>query len=170
MNCLSKARDEDRFLRPALATSNDGINWEKQGTFTVDGKEKFIFLSGTIFAGTGNPVFIGLERIEKDPFGYDNMNYEDDYKVGHGGKPPRNFVALKLDSDNMNLKTIFRTTWEPLSSYEYKEQPLLGYGSIVYDPLKNRILTYVEALDPEYTRKLGLNDTVERLLIYETKL
>ncbi|MFW6270810.1 MAG: hypothetical protein ACOC4G_12115, partial [Bacillota bacterium] len=168
--CLYKARDEDRYLRPALATSSDGIRWEKQGTFTVDGEEKYIFLSGTIFAGTDNPIFIGLERVEPDPFGYENMNYEDKYKVGHGGKPPRNFVAMKMDMENMNLETIFRTTWEPLSSYEYKEQPLLGYSSLTYDPLQNRILIYVEAIDPEYTEQLGLNDTVERLLVYESKL
>jgi len=68
------------------------------------------------------------------------------------------------------LETIFRTPWQPQSKYEHKKHPLLGYASLVYDPLKNRILTYIEAIDGTLTRQIGLNETVERLLLYETIL
>lgn len=35
--------------------------------------------------------------------------------------------------------------------------------------LLERILTYLEATDANMTEKMGLNETVERVLVYETK-
>lgn len=168
--CLYRAVDSHRRTRPALATSSDGITWKKHGVFTVDGSDHLAFLSGTIFAGTSGPMFIGLERPQGDPLAREDEVYADEHRVGHGGGPVPNFVAYNVDYRNMNLETIFRTPWEPGSPYEHREHPLLGYSSLVYDPLKHRILTYVEAIERYPTGRIGLNETVERLLLYETLL
>ena len=167
--CLYKAVDKDRRERPALATSSDGILWKKHGVLTVDGIDQLRFLSGSIFSGTNGPLFIGLEtKLEDSRLAQKDVTYADRYKIGHGGGPSPNFVAYNLDYKNMNLETIFRAQWKPQSEYEHKQHPLLGYVSLVYDPLKNRILTYVEAIDGTLTKQMGLNETVERLLLYET--
>jgi len=167
--CLYKARDAHRRLRPALATSADGISWTKRGALTVESVDEPAFLSGTIFAGANGPLFMGLERLEYDrPQGEEV--FADEYRVGHGSGPPRSFAAYVLDHRNMNLERVYRATWDPRSSYEHQAQPLLGYASLVYDPLKHRVLTYVEAIDGQHTKRIGLNETVERLLLYETTL
>jgi len=75
-----------------------------------------------------------------------------------------------MDYRTMNLETIFRAPWEPGSPYEHPEHPLLGYASLVYDPLRHRVLTYVEAIERYRAERIGLNETVERLLLYETPL
>lgn len=169
--CLYKAVDNNRRERPAFATSSDGISWRKHGVFTIDTNERLAFLSGTIFAGTNGPLFIGLEKsLEDSRVTHNGIIYADEHKIGHGGGSAANFVAYNLDYRNMNLETIFRKPWEPKSEYEHKEHPLLGYASLVCDPFKNRMLTYVEAIDGKLTKRVGLNETVERLLVYETVL
>ena len=77
------------------------------------------------------------------------------------------FAAYRLDAKKRNLETVFKAPWTPLSPYEHHEHPLLGYSSLVFDPMKNRMLVYVEAIDPKLSRAIGLNETVERLLVYE---
>jgi len=171
--CLYKAIDGDRQRRPALAVSTDGTAWSKQGVLTVDGEDKRVFLSGTLFATASGVMFAGLE-LESRQTGIEvsggEVVYADKHRVGHGGGPGPSFAAYLIDLRNRNLETIFRTPWEGQSEYEHPQHPLLGYGSLVYDPLKNRVLTYVEAIDGKMSRKMGLNETVERLLLYETKL
>ncbi len=166
--CLYKAMDGDRRKRPALATSSDGISWKKHGVFTIDGTDQFAFLSGGIFAGTNGPLFMGIETGREED--QSPQVYADEYRIGHGAGPAPSFVAYNLDYRNMNLESIFRSSWEALSEYEYKEHPLLGYASLVYDPLKNRILIYVEAIDGKLTKQIGLNETVEKLIMYESRL
>ena len=73
------------------------------------------------------------------------------------------------------LRYLLRQPWpavesEPLSEYEHKDHPLLGYSSSLYEPEKQRFLMYVEILDGEYTKQVGLNETVERVLVYESFL
>ena len=168
--CLYRAVDGNRRVRPALATSSDGISWKKHGVLAIDGSDQPAFLSGTIFAGTSGPLFMGLERLRDDQSAREDEVYADEHRVGHGGGPVPNFVAYNLDYRNMNLEPIFRAPWEPRSPYEHREHPLLGYASLVYDPLRHRILTYVEAIEGDSTKRIGLNETVERLLLYETPL
>jgi len=169
--CFYKAIDKERRERPALATSIDGITWSKHGVFTIDGTDRLRFLSGSLLAGTNGPLFLGLEsEMEDSRVSKNRVVYADEYKIGHGGGPIPNFAAYNVDYRNMNLETIFRTPWQPQSKYEHKKHPLLGYASLVYDPLKNRILTYIEAIDGTLTKEIGLNETVERLLLYETIL
>lgn len=169
--CLYKAVDNNRQERPALATSCDGVSWEKHDVLTIEGTDQLAFLSGSIFAGTNGPLFMGLETKLRDSRSVqDDVMYADNYKIGHGGGPPSNFVAYNLDYRNMNLEQIFCAPWKPESRYEHREHPLVGYASLVHDPQKKRILTYVEAIDPTLTKQIGLNKTVERLLMYETLL
>lgn len=169
--CLYKAVDDNRRERPALAISRDGISWKKCGPLTIDGTDQLAFLSGSIFAGTNGPIFMGLEtKLEDSRSTQDSVIYADKYKIGHGGGPPSIFAAYNLDHRNLNLEPIFRAEWKSQSEYEHKEHPLLGYASLVYDALKNRMLMYVEAIDEKLTREVGLNETVERVLMYETVL
>jgi len=169
--CLYKAVNEKREERPALAISEDGINWKKLGCLTLDKTDTLVFLSGSIFSGTNGPLFIGLEtKLEDSRVEKGNIVYADKYKIGHGGGPVPNFVACNLDYRNMNLEIVFRQQWKPLSPYEHKEHPLLGYASLIFDPFKNRVLMSLEAIDGSLTKQIGLNETVERVLIYETPL
>jgi len=174
--CIYKAKDGNREERPGLALSQDGIDWRKEGVLTVEGSERLAFLSGTLFPGCSGPLFIGLELIDKkerrdlrEGTEKEGMAYADRHGVPHGSGRA-NFVAYQLDYRSMNLETVFRERWRADSEYEHKEHPLLGYSSLVYDPMGERMLTYVEAIDGQYTEKMGLNETVERLLVYETKL
>jgi hypothetical protein len=165
--CLYKARDAEHKVRTALAISADGIAWRKLGPLSVDGRGQRAWVSGTFFGGAGGALFLGLERVESDRPEVDVV-YADEHKVGHGGGPARDFVAYTLDYRNRNLELVFRAPWDVRSPYEHRDHPVLGYASLVYDPIRNRILTYVEAIDGTLTERIGINETVERLLVYET--
>ncbi len=169
--CLYKAKDEQDVEKPALAMSRDGIHWEKRGPLTIDGVERRAFLSGSFFAGSNGPIFIGIETQLKDTTeARADVVYADEYGVGHGGGSVPRFCAYMLDYRNLNLETVFRAPWIPKSEYEQAEHPLLGYSSSVYDPRGKRLLMYVEAIDGKLSRAIGLNETVERLLVYEASL
>ena len=168
--CIYKAIDAERRERPALATSVDGIEWSKRGVFTTDGEDQTHFVSGSIFSGISGPVFMGLEmQLSDSRDDRDDVVYADDGKIGHGGGNPH-FVSYLVDVKALNLETLFRAPWTALSEYEHERHPCLGYSTLVFDPLKNRILMYIEALDPKLTRAIGLNETVERQLVYEVPL
>ncbi len=168
--CLYKARDQDQTLRPALAISRDGVAWRKLGPLTMDGEDRHVFLNGTFFASSSGPLFIGLEKADPTEEQKAAEELADEHGVTHGGGPRRNFIACALDRRRANLEVIYRTPWEPGSQYEHPEHPLLGYSSLTFDPKRNRMLIYVEAIDPELSEHMGLNGTVERLLVYETPL
>jgi hypothetical protein len=168
--CLYRAVDGHRRMRPALATSHDGIAWTKRGVFTVDGGVRFVFLSGTIFAGTDGPLFMGLERPQGDPAPRAAEGHPHQGGLLHGTGPSPRFVAYNIDCENMNLETVFRSPWVAGSPYEHRQHPLLGYSTLLYDPLKHRMLNYVEAIDARLTKEITLNGTVERVLLYETPL
>ena len=166
--CLYKAKDANRDERPALAKSADGLQWEKLGTLTVDGLDHVGFINGSMFPTSSGTLIIGVEsRLDDSRSRKANVVYADDFGVGHGGGPPARFVAYLLDYRSMNLETVFDTPWEPLSPFEHEDHPLLGYSSTVFDSKNQRYLMYLEALDPEYTEAIGINSTVERLLVYE---
>jgi len=156
---LYRAHDREWRIRMALATSADGINWTKHGPFLVDGAEVFKFgMSGTTFAGTFGPTFMGLCSRT----GLDYRRRRETREV--------DFCAFNIDRKDMNLETIFRGPWIPKSPYELKQSPLHGsYSSMVYDPWKNRMLLYVEAIGLE-TKEVGLNTNIERQLVYESQL
>ena len=169
--CLYKAKDEKREERPALAISVDGVEWAKHGPLTVDGTERIAFLSGSFFPASQGLMFLGIEtQLADTREKRADVVYADEHGIGHGGGSVPHFVAFLLDRRNRNLETIFRAPWTPGSDYEHNEHPLLGYASLVYDPSGNRILAYLEAIDPEKTRAIGLNETVERVVVYEMRL
>jgi hypothetical protein len=165
--CLYKARDTERTVRPALAVSTDGVTWQKLGPLTIDGQDRHVFLNGTLFAGATGVVYVGLEKADPFPADLADEEQADTHGVAHGAGPRRHFAAYGLDRQRMDLETIFSAPWEPGSEYEHPDHPLLGYSSLVWDPVRSRMLIYVEAIDPKLTVHMGLNGTVERLLVYE---
>ena len=168
--CLYKAMNDKREVRPALATSLDGVEWRKQGLLTVDGEDHLGFLSGSFVEGIGGPVFLGLDSSLQDSRQKnDEVVYADEHGIGHGSSATH-CAGYLLDRGRLNLETIYRSYWEPGSRYEHPTYPLLGYSSVVYDPKGLRMLFYVEAIDAELTKRIGLNETVERVLVYETDL
>jgi hypothetical protein len=78
-------------------------------------------------------------------------------------------VACRLNIGARNLDTVFDRPWIPLSGFEDPEHPLLGYSSLLNDVATGRMLIYVEAIDPDLSRAIGLNETVERTLVYEAR-
>ena len=169
--CVYKAKDSERNERPALATSTDGLTWEKHGPLSVDGQDMVAFLSGSLFAGAGGIMFLGLEtNLEDSREKRPDVVYADGHGIGHGGGPPPRFVARLLDLRALDLRTVFKAVWTPLSPFEHPEHPVLGYSSLVLDEKRSRLLMYVEAIDPELSTAIGLNTTVERLLVYSLDL
>jgi hypothetical protein len=168
--CVYKAMNAEREVRPALATSDDGISWRKHGPLSVDGRDHLGFLSGTTFARGSDLLFVGLESSledyrRKDP----EVVYADEHGIGHGSSDTF-AVAYLLDAERRNLTPVYRAFWESRSELEHARYPLLGYSSAVVDPEGRRFLIYVEAIDGRLTRRIGLNETVERLLVYQTRL
>jgi hypothetical protein len=166
--CLFKAKDANRDERPALAVSIDGLSWEKRGTLTIDGEESVCFLNGSLFATGSGPLFVGIRtRLDDSRERKSEVVYADTHGIGHGGGPRPQFVAYRLDTAAMNLETLCSEPWYGLSPYEHPDHPLLGYSSLAIDWAGNRRFLYVEAIDPTYTEAIGINSTVERLLVYE---
>ena len=164
--CLCKAIDYERNARMQLATSADGIRWQKLGLLTIDGKDvNPFFASGSLFLGATGPVFLGVTgTASRRPATSEQEHvFYDRGRVGHG-LGEKHFAAYRLDFRDMDLKTIFVAPWEARSEYEHKEYTLLPYSSAVYDPLKSRVLLYVEAIGPE-SKSIGLNETIERVLV-----
>ncbi len=159
--CLYKATDREHRTQAALATSSNGIEWYKHGPFTIDGKTQppYVLLSGTLFAGTDAPIFMGF-----DGRGHvDNPRYR---RIAVANT----FSAYKLDYRNMNLETVFTAPWEALSQYEHERYPAHSYMTLAYDPFKKRMLIYTEAIDPKLTKEIGLNSDVERVILFEVPL
>jgi len=168
--CLCKAVDYNQKKRMQLLTSTDGIDWKKHGLLSVDGKEvNPLFASGSIFPGSPGPIFIGVSRTSQPREEIETHQVEqvfyDKGKVAHG-EGAKYFTAYRIDFENLNLQTIFQAPWKASSEYEHKEYPILGYSSVIYDPFKGRVLLYIEAIGPE-SKKIGLNETIERVLVFE---
>lgn len=168
--CLYKAMDFERKVRPALAVSRDGVSWEKRGPLTVDGEERIAFLSGSFLPGSSGPMFVGLESSLSDSRSRsEEVEYADEHGIGHGGADTF-AVGYALDLLARDLRTVYRRYWEPSSEYEHPRYPLLGYSTVILDTDGNRYLIFVEAIDAKLTKKVGLNGTVERVLVYESPL
>ena len=137
-----------------LAVSNDGVNWRKLGVPNVDGSPQpsYMQLCGSIFAGSMGAIYMGLVRR----------------RVVNGCGIADTFETYLITRDG--LTTLFKGKWSPRSPYEHKECPTHGYIDIVYDPLRNRVLMYVEAIDPKYTKEVGWKTQVDRWILYEVPL
>lgn len=149
---LYKANDGGR-VNVALAVSNDGVEWRKLGVLRLGGASQpaYFFLYGRILAGSLGPIFVGFETR----------------MVVEGAGVTDRFSSYLIDLRERNLVKLFSGRWEPQSPYERKDYPVHGYCDVVPDPLQDRVLIYVEAIDP---RDIGLDKEVDRLLLYEVGL
>lgn len=139
-------------VNTALALSRDGFNWVKLGILKVDGCDQpsYFLLNGSIIAGCLGPIFIGTETLH----------------VIKAAALTKHVSSYVIDYRRVNLERIFRFEWKVGSIYEHQDYPIHTYMSIAYDLKSNRWLITVEAVDPEYSRGLGLNTEVDRLLLY----
>ena len=152
---LYKARKAGTMeVHMALALSPDGKKWSKLGELKVNGEPQrdFFLLSGSILSGCTGPIFVGTKTTE----------------VIRGAALTKHFAAYVIDYRRLNLETIFEALWIPGSGYEHEEYPIHTYASLVYDSIKDRWLTSIEAVDPTFSKEPGLNSEVDRLLLYVT--
>jgi len=152
---LYKANSGKR-VNMALAVSSDGKSWRKLGVLEIDGKPQpdYLLLYGNIFSSGLGAMFIGAASRA----------------VVNGAAVAKTFEAYIIDYRNINLETIFVGEWTPKSPYERKDYPIHSYVDIVYDPFKDRYLIYVESIDPTYSKDLGVNLEVDRVILYEVPL
>jgi len=151
--CLYKARKMGTSaVHTALAVSGDGKDWVKLGVPTIDGKPQpdYFLLSGSIHSGAVGPIFIGTETLE----------------VINGAALTKHFVSYAIDYRNLNLERMFIAEWKASSRYEHLEYPIHTYCNVVHDPLSDRWLTWIEAVDPVFSKEPGLNTEVDRVLLY----
>jgi len=154
--CLYKARKAGTSItHTALALSSDGRNWVKLGEPKVDGRVQpdYFLLNGSISAGCAGPIFVGSKTTD----------------VVKGAALTKDFAAYVIDYRRLNLETIFSARWLPGSRYEHQEYPIHTYMNVVYDPLRDRWLTWIEAVDPICSKEPGLNLEVDRVLLYVTE-
>ena len=153
---LYKARKSGTStVHTALAWSGDGKNWTKLGELKIDGKPQpnYLLLNGSILAGCSGPVFLGTKTTD----------------VVKGAALTKDFAAYVIDYRRLNLETIFVSPWVAGSKYEHQEYPIHTYANVVHDPIGQRWLAMIEAVDPEHSKEPGLNLEVDRLLLYTTK-
>jgi len=148
---LYKASDGAR-VNAALALSPDGKNWRKLGLLEIDGRPQPMmhFLCGNIVEAHAGLLFIGFESAD----------------VVKGAAVSRRFVSYAIDPASTNLLPVFSTIWKPLSPFESIDFPVHSYSDLVPDPDRNRLLFFVEAIDPSRSVEVGLNLEVDRVLLY----
>ncbi|MEM1667862.1 MAG: hypothetical protein QXM53_04300 [Thermofilaceae archaeon] len=153
--CLYKANAGGLSVRTALAVSEDGRRWVKLGIPRLDGEEQkpYFLLYGSIFAGCTGPVIIGVATRE----------------VVKGAHLTDTFAAYVIDYRGLNLERIFEAKWAPGSIYEHPRYPIHGYAGVAQDVERGRWLIWIEAVDPSWSREPGLNEEVDRVLLYESK-
>ncbi|MEM0003596.1 MAG: hypothetical protein QXS21_06730 [Thermoproteota archaeon] len=155
--CLYKARKAGtNIVHTALAVSKDGKNWLKLGVPKVDNEQQpsYFLLSGSIIPGSTGLFFVGTKTLE----------------VVKGAALTKYFVVYRIDYNNLNLETVFSTTWTSLSRFEHRDYPIHTYAQVVFDAIKgNRWLIWIEAVDPNYSKEPGLNLEVDRVLLYTSE-
>jgi hypothetical protein len=151
--CLYKARKAGaNLVHTALAVSSDGKNWTKLGIPNIDGNPQpnYFLLSGSIYAGSAGPIFIGTKTLD----------------VVKGAALTKYFASYIIDYRSLNLESIFVAEWKPGSRYEHPQYPIHTYCNVVHDPLSDKWLTWIEAVDPTSSKEPGLNTEVDRVLLY----
>ena len=166
---FAKAYDYFGNQRTQMITSSDGVHWDKHGPMRVDGEEQYMFFaSGTVFAGASGPIFLGVARFAPRLTAPVADIFDDDWKRDND-LWRYDFVAFRVDRRGVNFETIFRAPWVARSELELDGHPIHNYCSVVHDPYLDRLLFYVEAIGPESIAP-SLNDTVERVLVFECQL
>ncbi|RLF18029.1 MAG: hypothetical protein DRN06_02515 [Thermoprotei archaeon] len=152
---LYKANDGSR-VNMALAVSHDGVEWEKLGLLKLDGRPQpgYLLLYGTVLPGIMAPILYSFETVN----------------VVKGAALSKIFASYLLDLRDMNLVTLHKAPWTPMSEFEREDYPVHTYVDLLYDSDRSRLLVYLEAVDPKYSKEPGLNLEVDRLILYEVKL
>jgi len=156
--CKAVKQGDQPHAYTELLISKDGINWVKLGIPTVDGKPQkplpdAFLLNGDIIPSTYGPMFIGTVTTF--------------YRNAHVTKY---FGAYIIDIRNNNLEEVFITEWRSGSIYEHPEFPIHTYCNVVKDPFTNEWRILIEAIDPRYTKEIGVNTEVDRLIQYKAKV
>jgi len=152
---IYKASDGNR-VNAALAVSSDGKTWDKRGLLKLGGQyqPEYHFLCGNIVPSEQGPLFIGFESAD----------------VLNKAATSKRFVSYLVDEKAADLLPVFLKTWKPLSPFERTDFPIHSYGDLVHDPDRNRLLFFVEAIDPKHSAEVGLNLEVDRVLLYTVDL
>ena len=90
--------------------------------------------------------------------------------VRNGALVTKYFGAYIIDIKNNNLEEVFITEWRSGSIYEHPEFPIHTYCNVVKDPFTNEWRILIEAIDPRYTKEIGVNTEVDRLIQYKAKI
>ncbi len=155
--CKAVKQGDQPHAYTELLVSKNGVNWIKLGLPTVDGKPQkpmpdAFLLNGDIIPSTHGSMFIGTITTF--------------YRNAHITKY---FGAYIIDIKNVNLEEIFIVEWKPGSIYEHPEFPIHTYCNVVKDPFTNEWRILIESIDPRYTKEIGVNTEVDRVLQYKTK-
>lgn len=156
---LCKARAQnDRLVYTELLLSKDGKNWKKLGIPTIDGQPQkaqpdAYLLNGDIFPSVYGPMFIGTVTTF--------------FRNAH---VTRYFGAYIIDLKSNNLEEVFVAEWKKGSIYEREDFPIHTYCNVVPGKEQGEWLIYVEAIDPTYTKEIGVNTEVDRVLLYKSKV
>ncbi len=155
---LCKARAvNDNKVYTELLVSRNGVNWVKLGLPTVNGEAQrpqpdAFLLNGDIVPSAYGPMFIGTVTT-----------------FARNAHVTKYFGAYVVDLKSNNLEEVFVAEWKPSSMYEHPEYPIHTYCSVVKDPYTNEWRILVEAIDPKYTKDIGVNTEVDRVLQYKAK-
>ncbi|MGC8533194.1 MAG: hypothetical protein ACP5MV_01005 [Candidatus Parvarchaeum sp.] len=148
--------DTKNQLKAALFTSKEGLHWKYIGVPLVDNKKqpKVFALDGKFYKLNNQIFFIGsLGNF------FENGLTASDRICGY-----------ELNLKTNNLKTIFIDKWKVKSKYERLDYPLHTYCAPVFDHKKNEFKIIAEAIDPRYTKKLGVFDVVDNVIMFTSKV
>lgn len=153
---LCKARaDGSEKVRTEALVSKDGKSWRKLGVPTVDGRSQdpnpAFLLNGDILPSVYGPMFVGTVTTF--------------FRNAHLTKYVGAYVLNLTTND---LWEVFNAEWRRSSPFEREDFPIHTYCNVVWDPKVRRWRILVEAVDPVYTKELGVDTEVDRVLMYET--
>jgi hypothetical protein len=148
--------DKDKKLFTTLYTSSDGIKWKYSGIPTFNGKkQKSIFaLDGSIYK-FNNKIFVIGTKEEIFTRGLTTTN---------------RLCIMELDLSKKDIKTVVSEKWKHLSNYERKNYPIHTYFTAVPDYAAGEWKVIAEITDPRYTKKLGVFDVVDNVIMYTSTL
>ncbi len=148
--------DKENKLKATVYKSKDGIKWKYLGEPKIDGrKQPNIFaIDGKILKYDDEIIFIG--------------SLGDYFK--NGLTASNKICFLRLNLEKMEFSTLFSKKWIPKSKYEHKKYPIHTYFTPFWDSNKKEWKIIIEAIDPKYTKKLGVFDVVDHVIMYTAKM
>lgn len=155
--CKAVSRESPKVYTE-LAISKDGVTWNKLGVPTVNGSpqapDPAFLLNGRILPSSHGPMFVGSVTL---------------YQVG-GAHVTRHVGAYVIDFDRVDLRELYFAEWKASSPYERQDYPIHTYVDVLPDYENDRWLLYVEAIDPTYTKEVGVDTEVDRVLAYQSPM